>query len=138
MVKLKAPLGVQELVDAHFDLSVKDPDAWAELIADDAVWEFPYGRSVGMSELQGKAAIVELVRKFLKPLSDFTYGERTVHILSEGSAVAEFTSQGIVRENQRIYANTYVLFLETADGKITRLREYFDPHAIAHAFAENG
>jgi len=116
-------LNVEELVRAHFDYSASNPGKWAELLADDASWEFPYGDAVGLKTLEGKPAMVNLVSTFMEPLSSYAYGEPSIHLLPDGSsAVAEFSGQGIVTANGRTYANKYVLFVETAGGKITKLR----------------
>jgi ketosteroid isomerase-like protein len=130
-------LTVEELVRAHFEYSASNPGKWAELLADNASWEFPYGDAVGLKTLEGKPAMVNLVSTFMEPLRDYAYGKPSIHLLPDGSsAVAEFSGQGIVTANGRTYANKYVLFVETAGGKITKLREYFNPAAIKAAFGE--
>ena len=49
------------------------------------------------------------------------------------AAVAEFRAEGLIKSTGRIYVQNYVLFLRAAGGKITFLREYFDPVRAAKA-----
>jgi hypothetical protein len=91
-------LNVEELVRAHFDYSASNPGKWAELLADDASWEFPYGDAVGLKTLEGKPAMVNLVSTFMEPLRDYAYGKPSIHLLPDGSsAVAEFSGQELSR-----------------------------------------
>ena len=46
---------------------------------------------------------------------------------------AEFKAEGLIKSTGRIYVQNYVLFLRTTGGKITFLREYFDPVRAAQA-----
>jgi ketosteroid isomerase-like protein len=49
------------------------------------------------------------------------------------AAVAEFKAEGLIKPTGRIYRQDYVLFLRAVGGKISFLREYFDPVRAAKA-----
>jgi ketosteroid isomerase-like protein len=48
-------------------------------------------------------------------------------------AVAEVKGEGLIKSTGRMYRQDYVLFLHAVDGKISFLREYFDPVRAAKA-----
>jgi ketosteroid isomerase-like protein len=49
------------------------------------------------------------------------------------AAVAEVEAEAWIKPTGRLYRQEYVLFLRAAGGKITFLREYFDPVRAAQA-----
>lgn len=59
---------------------------------------------------------------------------RIYQLADPDMAVAEVRAEGIVKATGRKYQQEYVVFLWASDGKIARLREYFDPVRAASAF----
>ena len=57
-----------------------------------------------------------------------------IHALADGdAAVAEVKAEGLIKPTGRAYRQEYVVFLRARAGKITFLREYFDPVRAARA-----
>jgi uncharacterized protein len=76
----------------------------------------------------------ESCRLVLGAVENFRFFDVNVYPLSDAeAAVAEFKANGLIKSTGRVYVQNYVLFLRTTDGKITFLREYFDPVRAAQA-----
>ncbi len=126
------------LLERHFQTLVNDNESWKKLIADDIVWELPYAPALGHPlSLDGRNAVERHVGWFLSAVENFRFHDlRILPGLDPNSAVAEVKAEGIIKPTGRVYRQEYVVFLRAAGGKITFLREYFDPVRAAHAFAE--
>jgi uncharacterized protein len=61
-------------------------------------------------------------------------GLMAMHALADPeAAVAEVKAEGLITSTGKSYQQEYVLFLRSANDKITFLREYFDPTCAAKA-----
>ena len=112
---------------------VLDFDRVSELIAEDTVFEFPYG---GYPPLEGRAAILEHLRtgmaNFVKSM-DFTI--QAIHPAADPELVfAEYTSTA-VRVDGGPYGNRYICMLRLRGGKIVLFREFYNPVLTAAAKA---
>lgn len=127
-----------ELLEQHIETLVNDNAHWKSLIADDIVWQLPYAAGIGHPlDLSGRDAVEHHVDWFLKAVQDFRFYD--VQILEGAdpqSAVAEVKAEGIIKPTGRVYRQQYVIFLKSEQGKITSLREYFDPIRAAQALDE--
>src|SRR5882724_10211226 len=124
-----------DLLQRHFHTLVADNAKWQTLIADDLVWELPYAPAIGHpARLSGREAVVRHVTWFVGAVENFRFFDLTVHAFADPeAAVAEVKAEGLIKPTGRIYRQDYVLFLHAARGKITFLREYFDPTRAAKA-----
>jgi ketosteroid isomerase-like protein len=111
---------------------------WRDLFAENAVWEFPYGASVGVSSpVRGIDGIAKSVEGFLASVEDFRFSDPKIHAIQDDEAVfAEFAGHGKVFSTGRIYHQNYAVFVRATDGKISLVREYFDTVRIAAAFSK--
>ena len=67
-------------------------------------------------------------------VENFRFFDLTLHAFADPEgAVAEVKGQGLIKTTGRVYHQEYVVFLRAARGKITLLREYFDPVRAATA-----
>ena len=123
------------LLHQHIQTFVEDNAQWQTLIADDLLWELPYAPSVGHpARLTGRQEVVNHVTWFLGAVEDFRFFDVNIYPFADSeAAVAEFRAEGLIKSTGRIYVQNYVLFLRAAGGKITFLREYFDPVRAAKA-----
>jgi uncharacterized protein len=119
----------------HIQTFVEDNAQWQTLIADDLLWELPYAPSLGHpARLTGRREVVNHVTWFLGAVENFRFFDVNVYPFADSeAAVAEFRAEGLIKSTGRIYVQNYVLFLRAAGGKITFLREYFDPVRAANA-----
>lgn len=123
------------LLHQHIQTFVEDNAQWQTLIADDLLWELPYAPSLGHPvRLMGRQEVVNHVTWFLGAVENFCFFDVNVYpFTASEAAVAEFRAEGLIKSTGRIYVQNYVLFLRAAGGKITFLREYFDPVRAAKA-----
>jgi uncharacterized protein len=64
----------------------------------------------------------------VRAVESFRFFDLTVHAFADPeAAVAEVKAEGLIKPTGRTYQQDYVLFLRSAEGKISFLREYFDP-----------
>lgn len=125
-----------ELMQRHLDTLVDDPETWLSLIADDMVWELPFAPSLGYPDkLEGRTQIAGFVGAFFKAFENLRFHDIRTSALADGvGAVAETRATARIPATGRDYQQSYVIFLEARDGKIARLREYFNPAKAAVAF----
>jgi len=124
-----------DLLRQHFETLVDDNPRWQTLIADELVWELPYASSIGHPHrLSGREAVVRHVTWFLGAVEKFRFSDVRVQALADGdAAIAEVKAEGLIKSTGRVYRQEYVVFLRAGAGKITFLREYFDPVRAARA-----
>jgi ketosteroid isomerase-like protein len=124
-----------DLLQRHFQTLVADNARWQTLIADDLVWELPYAPAIGHpARLSGRQEVVRHVSWFLGAVENFRFFDLHVHAFADPeAAVAEVMAEALIKPTGRIFLQEYVLFLRAAGGKITFLREYFDPARAAKA-----
>jgi len=71
---------------------------------------------------------------FVGAVENFQFTDLNVYPLADPQgAVAEVKGEGLIKSTGRIYRQDYVIFLRAVDGKISFLREYFDPVRAAKA-----
>jgi uncharacterized protein len=118
-----------DLLRRHFETLVSDNRQWQTLIADDLLWELPYAPAIGHpARLSGREEVVRHVTWFVRAVENFRFFDLTVHAFADPeAAVAEVKAEGLIKPTGRTYQQDYVLFLRSAEGKISFLREYFDP-----------
>jgi uncharacterized protein len=118
-----------DLLRRHFETLVTDNRQWQTLITDDLLWELPYAPAIGHpARLSGREEVVRHVTWFVRAVENFRFFDLTVHAFADPeAAVAEVNAEGLIKPTGRTYQQDYVLFLRSAEGKISFLREYFDP-----------
>ena len=124
-----------DLLQRHVQTLVEDNTQWQTLIADDILWELAYAPAIGHpARLSGRQEVVRHVTWFLGAVENFRFFNLKVYPFADPEgAVAEFKAEGLIKSTGRIYRQDYVLFLRAAGGKISFLREYFDPARAAKA-----
>ncbi len=124
-----------ELLQSHFDTLVRDRARWQTLIADDLVWELPYAPSIGHPpKLAGREQIVSFVKEILNATEDFHFHDIDISVMvDENKAVAQVQATARIVQTGRYYNQRYVVFLQSRQGKIAHIREYFNPATAAFA-----
>lgn len=123
------------LLQQHIQTLVDDNARWQTLIADDLLWELAYAPDIGHpARLTGREEVTRHVNWFRGAVENFRFFEIRVYAFADPeAAVAEFKAEGLIKPTGRIYRQDYVLFLRAVGGKISFLREYFDPVRAAKA-----
>lgn len=124
-----------ELLQAHFATFAVNHESWKANISDDLVWELPYAPGLGHpAKLTGRDEVLAHVGWFIEAVEDFRFFDLHINAFTNPSkAVAEVKAEGRIKATGRIYMQDYVLFLQAENGKISFIREYFDPIRAAHA-----
>ncbi|MEU1879640.1 nuclear transport factor 2 family protein [Streptosporangium sp. NPDC020072] len=113
----------------------RDVPAMAELLAEDMVFEMPFGEQVTVVE--GRQAMTDLLSRFLGGFyAEFTLRDIEVTAAAtSGRYFAEYRSTGRVASNGHAYHQRYAAVLEVSDGKVVLWREYFNPLPLRDALA---
>lgn len=127
------------VVNAWLDaLSRKDRPALAAMIAEDAVFEYPFDRS-GKTEagswrsFRGRDAVMKnYVDVALARLSPIGWTEREVTRSADGKRVF-VEALGDMGINGVPYRNRYVLRFDIKDDRIVQMKEYLNPVTSAMA-----
>ena len=124
-----------DLLQQHIQTLVDDSARWQTLIADDLLWELVYAPALGHpARLTGREEVLRHVNWFRGAVENFRFFDIRLYAFADPeAAVAEFKAEGLIKSTGRIYRQDYVVFLRAVAGKITFLREYFDPTRAARA-----
>lgn len=110
------------------------------LFADDAVFEFPYAPTLGLpARHEGKEqlrALLELIRVRIPP---FASSNVLIHEMKNDSEIfVEYHSDGKIGGTDKFYAQDYATWFVVENGKIKRIREYFNAIVSARAILPGG
>ena len=117
---------------AHLALIGTDVQAWSNLLAEDAIVEFPYASALGsQGRLEGKSAIYNYMKNAVTQLQNWVFTDvREYQTLMPNVLFAEFHGEAVFAATGQPYQQDYVVRLETNNGKIIHYREYWNPVAI--------
>jgi hypothetical protein len=106
-----------------------DFDGFADLFADDALFEYPFGFPGSPNEIRGRDAIRDHLvesRRGLRALIEISKIEQTVHETADPDVViTEITVTGTtVATGQEFSVATGVGVITARDGKVVRYRDY--------------
>ncbi|MCF8607570.1 nuclear transport factor 2 family protein [Gordonia sp. HY442] len=131
----------REVVDRFWsDLDEGPPtgselETWKDWFAPDAVWEMPFAPEPLAKAVPGRDLIGHFVDWFFKSVPDLRIDSLVVHDTSDPELfVLELHGVATVTQNSNVYANTYCTHMRIRDGKVTLMREYFDPKVVVDAF----
>ena len=124
-----------DLLKRHFETLVADNGQWQSLIDDDLLWELVYAPSLGHpARLAGRREVMRHVTWFLTAVENFRFLDLRIYPMADPeAAAAEIRAEALIKTTGRPYRKEYVVFLRCKNGKITHLREYFDPVRAAKA-----
>jgi uncharacterized protein len=116
-----------------------DPAAttFGDMLAEDAVVEFPFAPPGGVTRLDGRAAIVA----YLARLPDLLVLDRVtapvVHrSRGEGVVVMEFEGIGRGARTGRPYHQRYISVFTVRGGRITGYRDYWNPLVVLRSVGD--
>jgi ketosteroid isomerase-like protein len=124
-----------DLLKQHFETLVADNGQWQSLIDDDLLWDLVYAPSLGHpARLSGREEVMRHVTWFLAAVENFRFLDLRIYPMADPeAAAAEIRADALIKTTGRTYRQEYVVFLRCKAGKITHLREYFDPVRAAKA-----
>ncbi|MFK7894683.1 MAG: nuclear transport factor 2 family protein [Myxococcota bacterium] len=117
---------VQRCFDA---LAKQDADALCANYTEDYVLELPYFKPNEPLVVEGRENVRAYLGNFL-PIQQMNLSF-TEHrwVEEEQLIIAEYVSEGRFLDTGEAYANNYVGYWYMRDGKLCRLREYYNPQA---------
>lgn len=128
----------QELLEQHLANIGKSVEAQnLAIYAETLRVEFPFAPDGHTQSLDGPEAL----GKFLAAIATFTTGHTITHLetaVFEGGFVIEYEESSVFRGTSRAYVSRIVWTARTASGKITRLREHYNPIRVLEALGELG
>ncbi|GAA4185908.1 nuclear transport factor 2 family protein [Streptosporangium oxazolinicum] len=106
---------------------------WVDLFTEDAVLEFPFPPPGFPPHIKGKEALYEHMKNFPQ-LLEVTFSTPVYYDAADpGLVIADFTSEGRALMTGNRFHQTYLSLVWTANGKITRYRDFWDPWVIIQA-----
>lgn len=131
---------IAQVFAAHLALIGTDVQAWSDLLAEDAIVEFPYASALGSpSRLEGKPAIYNHMKNAVSQLQNWVFTDvRKYQTLLPNVLFAEFHGEAMLVATGQPYQQDYVVRLETKNGKIIHYREYWNPVAILEIVGSSG
>ncbi len=117
-------------VAASAAISNGDYDALEALVADDLLFDLPYGPSFMPNPVEGRDAWMEMSRATFAMFSSFLLEIDEIHdAVDPDLLIAEYHSDAVVAHNGNPYLNRYVGILRFRDGQISAWREFHNPEA---------
>ena len=128
-----------QIFAAHLALIGTDIQAWADLLAEDAVVEFPYASALGSLErLEGKKAIYNYMKNAIAQMQNLTFTNIREYQTSNPDVLfAEVHGEAMMVPTGRHYQQDYVMRLETKAGKIFHYREYWNPSTVLDTWSDS-
>lgn len=125
-----------ELLRSHLALVGKPatPEQLA-IYADDVVSEFPYAPPDHTRRLEGPAALARFLENIGKFAENVRLGEPTIYEIPSG-CIAEYHGDSVFKESGLPYSQDYIVVMTVTDGRISHIREYYDPMRVLRAMGE--
>ena len=121
--------------------SIRDPERAASLFAQEAAFELPFLRSLGVApRYTGRREITALLHQLLTLYPNFAFAPDDIHILIETpkKTFAEYVAHARAAATGRTVHHLFTGYLVAEAGEIRLLRETFNPLAMAQAQLPNG
>jgi uncharacterized protein len=130
---------IAQVFAAHLALIGTDVDAWSDLLAEDAVVEFPYATALNApSRFEGKPAIYSHMKNAVAQLQNWVFTDiREYQTPIPTVMLAEFHGEAVFVATGQSYQQDYVARLEIKNGKIIHYREYWNPAPILKLMDSN-
>jgi ketosteroid isomerase-like protein len=127
---------IDQLVTAHLERIGTDIERWLELLAADAVVEFPYAGSLGIPpRLEGRDAIRRYFVETIAGFEGLTFTDVRTHVTSDPDvALVEVHGAAHITATGRRYEQDYVMLVKARQGRIALYREYWNPLPAIAAF----
>ena len=125
--------GNRALVEAVIaTISAGDFDRVGDYLAEDLVFELPYGPAFIPQPVVGLDAWNQLQRATFPLFRGFTLQLGEVYdCVDADTLIAEYRSEAIVVRNDNEYRNRYIGVFRFADGKIAAWKEFHNPEATS-------
>lgn len=107
----------------------------ADLYTPDATLELVYAPEGHTRRKEGPREIADFLGRIPTYFRDFALSPPTVYPTPDGF-VAEYHAESVNIETGRAYAQDYIAVVTLQDGRIRRIREYYDPLRVLRAIGD--
>jgi uncharacterized protein len=123
---------IENLLDDALRLMVSDTKAWAQLLKEDVILDFPYAHSLGWpARIVGRDAVYKHIVDALPMMPDLTFHNVRKYPTTDPNLLwAEVHGSGNVPMTGKKYEQDYVVKLRMEDGKVAQYSEYWNPIAM--------
>jgi uncharacterized protein len=130
---------VCRVFEAHLDVfDAQSTSNYAELLTDDAVYEFPFAPAEFPSRVEGKEAIAKYMTDLPQLADNWKFWDLTFFATTDPDVVfVEFKGSAEVTATGRKYDQTYIGRIEMRGEKMSKYREFWNPQVIADALCRN-
>ncbi|MCA1994941.1 MAG: nuclear transport factor 2 family protein [Coleofasciculus sp. S288] len=116
-------------------VEAKDINTINRLIADGVVLEQPYFSRGESNRVAGRQAANAFFNRIFNQYSQIRFVDVVFRQSQfDNTVILEGSGDFRIADTQRPYRNQYVVVLEIIDGRVTLIREYFNPLIAAEAF----
>ena len=124
-------------VSTAYLTTMGDWDAWTALWAEDGELEFPYAPVGRQGVYRGKAEIRDYMMAASGKMAMVGQPRMRLHPALDPTVLSvELTIDGKATATGNVFTQRYVMVFEVKDGKLWRLREYWNPLVNIAAFAD--
>jgi uncharacterized protein len=129
-------LSISEIFDAHLALIGTNIPAWADLLAEEAIVEFPYAAALGAStRFEGKSAIYNRIAESVAQMQNLMFTNvRKYPTTNPNLLWAEVHGSAVITTTGQDYQQDYVMRMEIHAGKIICYCEYWNPTPILESW----
>ena len=110
-------------------------EAYANLLTEDAVQEYPYAPDPFPKRIEGREAITAYMVDVTQRATNWSFTDFTFSATSDPNTMfVEFEGGGLVTATGKTYRQVYIGRITLRGEQITRYREYWNPSWILDAF----
>jgi uncharacterized protein len=116
-------------------IEAKNLQALSNLLSENVVLEQPFQLPERPNRFEGKQSLQVFFEGINQTFSTIRFENLRTIVSADGRTVTiEGQGNFVIAANGLPYQNVYITVLQIEDGKITGIREYFNPLIIAQAF----
>jgi uncharacterized protein len=127
---------ISEIFDTHLALIGTNVPAWADLLAEDAIVEFPYAVALGApTRFEGKSTIYNRIAESIAQMQNLTFTNVRKYLTTNPNLLwGEVHGAAVITATGKDYQQDYVMRMETQAGKIVHYCEYWNPTPILESW----
>jgi uncharacterized protein len=116
-------------------IEAKNVQALSNILAENVVLEQPYQLPGRPNRFEGNLAVQGFLQGINQTFSTIRFENLRTIVSADGQTVTlEAQGDFVIAANGLPYQNVYIIVLQIEDGKITVIREYFNPLINAQVF----
>lgn len=115
------------------DRLAPEAETFVDMLAEDAVMEFPFAPEGLPKRSEGRAAVAEHLQRLARLISFDRIGQASVLAQDGETTVLTFEAVGRGLLSGAAYDQSYLSVIDVRDGRIVRYRDFWNPLAVVRA-----